>query len=298
VLDHVEQDDGVHIRKARERPFVQQARAHLGEAAGMTELHGRLGSLDPEDLEMRPGLDKEESVGAADLQEAPRADVMAQVTQRLAEFLTQDAFGPDVVGVAVPVAAPEVVFGVVRQRVEQRCPCTSQSTARASEYVAVVLSIPDPMQRHMTAGLAKYLVPGSPIVNHRIIREEQPMSRVVVDSLSLTAIALILSVGQLLFKFAALRLPAVDHLRDLRHLLGDPLLWLALILYGVATLLWIFMLQRVALMHAYPFAALAFVLVPIGASTFFGERLSGGVVIGTGLIVLGICVTVVSAPRG
>ena len=121
------------------------------------------------------------------------------------------------------------------------------------------------------------------------------MSREIVDSLSLAGIALILSAGQLLFKLTAIRLPTVAHFTDLRHLVYDPLLWLALVLYAGATVLWIFMLQRVELMHAYPFAALAFVLVPMGASAFFGERLSLGVMVGTVFIVIGICVTVVSA---
>ena len=59
-----------------------------------------------------------------------------------------------------------------------------------------------------------------------------------------------------------------------------------------AASLWVFyLLQRVALVYAYPFAALAFVLVPFGAAAFFGKRLSSGVLIGTALIVAGICVT-------
>lgn len=121
------------------------------------------------------------------------------------------------------------------------------------------------------------------------------MSRAIIDSLSLAGVATILAAGQLLFKLTATRSPTVAQFSDLRHLLYDPLLWLALLLYAVATVLWIFLLQRVALMHAYPFAALAFVLVPIGASVFFGERLSPGIILGTALIVIGICVTVVSA---
>jgi uncharacterized membrane protein len=47
----------------------------------------------------------------------------------------------------------------------------------------------------------------------------------------------------------------------------------------------------VALTYAYPFAAIAFVLVPFGAAVFFDERLTIGILVGTALIVLGICVT-------
>ena len=117
------------------------------------------------------------------------------------------------------------------------------------------------------------------------------MSREILNTVGLSGVALILAGGQLLFKMTADRSPAIAHFADVRHLLGDPLLWLALALYGFATLLWVFLLQRVALSHAYPFVALAFVLVPAGAAIFLGERLSGTVLAGTVLIVVGICVT-------
>jgi drug/metabolite transporter (DMT)-like permease len=117
------------------------------------------------------------------------------------------------------------------------------------------------------------------------------MSRELLNVLGLSSFALMLAVGQLLFKLTAARSPTIERLADLRHVLSDPILWLALLLYGLATVLWVFLLQRVALIHAYPFAALAFVLVPFGAAAFFGERLSGGVLLGSVLIVAGIAVT-------
>ena len=117
------------------------------------------------------------------------------------------------------------------------------------------------------------------------------MSREVLNTLGLLSVAFILALGQLLFKLTALRSPAIERFTDLRHLLFDPMLWLALLLYGFATLLWVFLLQRVALTYAYPFAAIAFVLVPFGAAVFFDERLTIGILVGTALIVLGICVT-------
>jgi drug/metabolite transporter (DMT)-like permease len=117
------------------------------------------------------------------------------------------------------------------------------------------------------------------------------MSRETLNVFGLSVFALILAVGQLLFKLTAERSPKIERLVDLRHLFADPMLWLALLLYGLATLLWVYLLQRVALSHAYPFAALAFVLVPFGAAAFLGERLSGGILLGAALIVTGICVS-------
>jgi drug/metabolite transporter (DMT)-like permease len=120
------------------------------------------------------------------------------------------------------------------------------------------------------------------------------MHRGMLETVGLGGFALILAAGQLLFKLAADRAPPISELNGLRHLLGDPILWLALLLYGAATLLWIFLLQRVALSHAYPFAALAFVLVPLGAALFFGERLSSGFFVGSALIAVGIWLTVLA----
>lgn len=117
------------------------------------------------------------------------------------------------------------------------------------------------------------------------------MTREMFHVVGLSGFALLLATGQLLFKATAERSPPIGRLADLQHLFSHSTFWLALVLYGLATLWWVFLLQRVALTHAYPFAALAFVLVPFGAAAFFGERLSGGVLIGAALIVAGICVT-------
>lgn len=117
------------------------------------------------------------------------------------------------------------------------------------------------------------------------------MSRELLHTMGLLAVAFILAAGQLLFKVSADRVPLVDRVSDLRHLLLDPVLWAALVLYGVATVLWVLLLQRVQLTYAYPFAALAFVLVPFGAAVFFGEKLNPSFFIGAALIIAGICVT-------
>ncbi len=116
------------------------------------------------------------------------------------------------------------------------------------------------------------------------------MARSMANMVGLSAFAFILGAGQLLFKAAADRAPALTRWADIPGLVTQPLLWLALALYGFATLLWIYLLQRVPLSEAYPFAALAFVLVPLGAAALFGERLSSAHFVGSALIVAGICV--------
>lgn len=117
------------------------------------------------------------------------------------------------------------------------------------------------------------------------------MSHEILHTMGLVAVALVLAAGQLLFKLSADRTPMISRFADVRHLLFDPVLWLALVLYGLATILWVVLLQRVQLTYAYPFAALAFVLVPFGAAAFLGERLNINFFIGAVLIIAGICIT-------
>jgi len=108
----------------------------------------------------------------------------------------------------------------------------------------------------------------------------------------LGAFALMLATGQILFKLAAASTAAgLNSIAGLRGLLVNPWFWLALLLYGAATYLWIAILQKMPLAIAYPFVALGFVIVPLGAWVLFGEtvgwRYAGGVV----LIMAGIYFT-------
>lgn len=108
--------------------------------------------------------------------------------------------------------------------------------------------------------------------------------------LFLTFSVLALSAGQILFKLAA---------RDMRT--GEPLvqqvffnvwLYVALAVYGFATIAWIALLRHVALHTAYPFVALAFVFVPILAHWVLNETLRWQSFAGAALILLGVWVSV------
>ena len=65
---------------------------------------------------------------------------------------------------------------------------------------------------------------------------------------------------------------------------------IALGVYGVATIAWIWVLQRAPLSLAYPVVALTFVLVPLGARWMFGEAMDLRYFLGCALIVAGIVV--------
>ena len=99
-----------------------------------------------------------------------------------------------------------------------------------------------------------------------------------------------LSVGQILFKLAAVAMN------------GDGPFWLsigrnlyllsALVVYGLSTALWIAVLRQAPLRLAYPFVAMAFVLVPILGHWFLGESLRWQSLLGAGLIATGIWISV------
>lgn len=97
----------------------------------------------------------------------------------------------------------------------------------------------------------------------------------------------VISTGQLLFKLAS------GHL-DFRRPLADPkgpaILSAALVLYGLATLVWVAVLRHAPLSRIYPIMALSFVLTPLGGMVFLKEAIAPTYWIGVGLILIGLMV--------
>ena len=100
-----------------------------------------------------------------------------------------------------------------------------------------------------------------------------------------------LSGGQILFKKVALEGPK-DFLSasGLIQLALYPWFWAALALYGLATLLWIHILQTMPLNLAYPFVALGFILVPVAAFFLYKEPVHLQTIIGTAVIIAGLLI--------
>ena len=118
----------------------------------------------------------------------------------------------------------------------------------------------------------------------------QPMSP---QSIALTVLCvLLISLGQLLFKTAAMQWK-VDGL-SMATVAGlfSPVMIAALVIYALATLLWVYVLRTAPLSSAYSIFALAFLIVPLLAWLVFGERLSANVLVGGGIIIVGIVVAV------
>jgi drug/metabolite transporter (DMT)-like permease len=93
-----------------------------------------------------------------------------------------------------------------------------------------------------------------------------------------------MSIGQVLFKLASGR-------GSIELILTSPYLWVAVVLYGAVTITWVLFLREVDLARAYPVLAACFVLVPLGAVQFLGERLGALYGVGVLLILLGIFLT-------
>lgn len=105
--------------------------------------------------------------------------------------------------------------------------------------------------------------------------------------LMLLGFSLLMATGQMLFKVAA----DAGRGKPMPLALFNGWLVMALALYGAATLLWVFILRSTPLSIAYPFAALSFVIVPIGAWALFGEPLGWRYAAGMALIIGGILLT-------
>lgn len=96
-----------------------------------------------------------------------------------------------------------------------------------------------------------------------------------------------IAVGQILFKISANILGTSDSIFNLK---GLTILFVALVIYALTTLLWVWILQKVDLGKIYPFMALAFIFVPIGSYFFLGENFNFAYWLGLSFVITGIVI--------
>ncbi len=101
-----------------------------------------------------------------------------------------------------------------------------------------------------------------------------------------------ISLGQLLFKKAALSMPASPGWYDWAF---NGWLLVALVLYAVTTVGWVWVLRNAPLSLAYPFMGLAFIIVPLLARWWLGEAVTVQTLAGGALILAGVALTARSA---
>lgn len=104
---------------------------------------------------------------------------------------------------------------------------------------------------------------------------------------------ILMSLGQILFKQAALFMNGKSTATLIEKYIYNPWLFTAVIVYGLATLLWVYILTGVKLNVAYPIMiGLSYALTLLGAYYFFGESVGILGIIGIILIVMGVvCVS-------
>lgn len=100
-----------------------------------------------------------------------------------------------------------------------------------------------------------------------------------------------LAIGQILFKLSAVASSKSGTLFAIQPLV---LLFVAMCLYGVTSLAWIWVLQKVELGRVYPLMALAFILVPLFSHLVLGEQFQPQYFVGVTMIMVGIIVAVMA----
>ncbi len=108
--------------------------------------------------------------------------------------------------------------------------------------------------------------------------------------LKLIGFVFLMACGQILFKYTAISMGQQNIIENIVKLFLTPFFLLAIVLYAIATLLWVHILQTVPLGIGYSFMALGFVLVPLADWFLFAQRYPTLYLIGVLLIVGGIIV--------
>lgn len=109
-----------------------------------------------------------------------------------------------------------------------------------------------------------------------------------VNLIMLFVYSLGMSGGQVLFKLAAEQTKLGPNPNFLQALLTSGYFYVAVLLYGVLSLIWVWILTRVPLSHAYPFVVLAFVFTPAFGFLLFDEPLNLSYIAGLALILVGL----------
>jgi len=113
--------------------------------------------------------------------------------------------------------------------------------------------------------------------------------------LGLLTVAFILGIGQVFFKIAAERLVVGRGWAALAwSMVGWPMATV-LLLYGIATVMWVYLLHGLPLSRAYPFITLVFAFVPLLSWIVFRDALDLRYGLGLALMVAGLYL--IAAPR-
>jgi drug/metabolite transporter (DMT)-like permease len=119
-----------------------------------------------------------------------------------------------------------------------------------------------------------------------------PMKFALKDFFLLLTFPAIMSVGQIMFREAAIKFSGKPITEMLLGLLRTPIFHAAIVFYIVATVVWVWLLSRYPLAVAYPIAVLAVIFTPAIDALFFNRHLTSVYWLGLGLIIAGVIVVV------
>jgi drug/metabolite transporter (DMT)-like permease len=123
----------------------------------------------------------------------------------------------------------------------------------------------------------------------------QNVKTTITHFASLAVVMVALAAGQVLFKHVGLAMRGRPLLDGFLLMARQPALYTALAIYGLATLLWIWILSRLPLTQAYPWMAISMVIVPLLGWFVFGERVTPVFWLGMVLILVGLLLTQLAA---
>ena len=117
MLDHIEQDDDIHMTELSQGGLIRHSLYDV-QAGAAAMLHGIRGQFDPGDIEMARGLHEEKAVRSAQFQQLPAATIGADKIHAVRELAPQHQFGAEIIRIAVGVTAGKIILGVVGRGVK------------------------------------------------------------------------------------------------------------------------------------------------------------------------------------
>jgi drug/metabolite transporter (DMT)-like permease len=103
--------------------------------------------------------------------------------------------------------------------------------------------------------------------------------------------AFLLAIGQILFKVGSEKWEISNISTTIITFVTNPFLIIAIVLYAVTIVLWIYVLKQLPLTVAYPITALSFIIVPMLSSFYLDEKVTIYTFIGGVLVILGVLLT-------
>jgi uncharacterized membrane protein len=131
-----------------------------------------------------------------------------------------------------------------------------------------------------------------------VAREAKPDERLVLPEVE-RMIRLVLmsvflgSIGQIMMKSGSdrvgqLALTPTSLIPDIIRVLRVPEFWMALLLFGVSSLIWVKVLAKSELTHAYPLGSMSYIFVFLLSSLLLHETLTLQKILGALVIMMGI----------